>query len=195
MASTRLEETPDVEIDTAKGQLSWDLARRVLSRWRWYGCSLLFGISGETESFGSNNLMGQWLKAVGGYTVEQIGESPLLYIVQGQLRIGSRANHGLFPMVDYYPSGLTAFGIASTLVCATWTDYTRARWPVLVYFSIACIISSIILLNWSTPTAAKFFAYCGFRNTRWKVNLGAYVLILSLDLSGASYAGQATTFA
>ena len=30
-------------------------------------------ISGETESFGSNNLMGQWLKAIGGYTVEQIG--------------------------------------------------------------------------------------------------------------------------
>ena len=30
-------------------------------------------ISGEKESFGSNNLMGQWLKAIGGYTVEQIG--------------------------------------------------------------------------------------------------------------------------
>ena len=67
-------------------------------------------------------------------------------------------------MVDYYPSGLTAFAIASTLVCATWTDYTRARWPVLVYMSIACIISSIILLIWSTPTAAKFFAYCKSHN-------------------------------
>ena len=32
-----------------------------------------FLVSGETESFGSNNLMGQWLKAIGGYTVEQIG--------------------------------------------------------------------------------------------------------------------------
>lgn len=31
-----------------------------------------FGISGETESFGTNNLMGQWLKAIG-YGVEQIG--------------------------------------------------------------------------------------------------------------------------
>ena len=32
-----------------------------------------FAISGETESLGSNNLMGQWLSAIGGYTVEQIG--------------------------------------------------------------------------------------------------------------------------
>ncbi|KAL5488275.1 hypothetical protein ACEPAI_6383 [Sanghuangporus weigelae] len=147
LASTRLEEASGVEIDTSKGKLSWNLARRVLGRWRWYGCSLLFAISGETESFGSNNLMGQWLKAIGGFSVEQ---------------------------VDYYPSGQTAFAIASTLVCATWTDYTRARWPVLVYMSIACIISSILILIWSTPIAVKFFAYY---------------------LSGASYAGQATTFA
>jgi hypothetical protein len=32
-----------------------------------------FAVSGETESFGSNNLMGQWLSAIGGYTVEQVG--------------------------------------------------------------------------------------------------------------------------
>jgi hypothetical protein len=37
-----------------------------------------FAISGETESFGSNNLMGQWLKAIGGYTVEQIGMNVLM---------------------------------------------------------------------------------------------------------------------
>ena len=61
---------------------------------------------------------------------------------------------------DYYPSGQTAFAIASTLICATWTDYTKARWPVLVYMSLALIVSSIIILVWSTPTAAKFFAYC-----------------------------------
>ena len=40
-----------------------------------------FAISGETESFGSNNLMGQWLKAIGGYTVEQIGESLALITI------------------------------------------------------------------------------------------------------------------
>ncbi|KAG2058824.1 MFS general substrate transporter [Suillus hirtellus] len=136
-----------LDSDVVHHSLSWDLAKRVLSRWRWYGCSLLFAISGETESFGSNNLMGQWLSAIGGYTVEQ---------------------------VDYYPSGVTAFGIASTLVCATWTDYTRARWPVLVYMCFCCTAAAICILVWSSPTGLKFFAYY---------------------FAGASYAGQATTFA
>ncbi|KIJ70238.1 hypothetical protein HYDPIDRAFT_77458 [Hydnomerulius pinastri MD-312] len=133
--------------DVIRHPLSWDLAKRVLGRWRWYGCSLLFAISGETESFGSNNLMGQWLSAIGGYSVEQ---------------------------VDYYPSGVTAFGIVSTLVCATWTDYTRTRWPVLVYMCFCCTVAAICILVWSSPTGLKFFAYY---------------------LAGASYSGQATTFA
>lgn len=76
LASTRLESTATAT-DTKQRRLSWGLARRVLGRWRWYGCSLLFAISGETESFGSNNLMGQWLKAIGGYTVEQTGACDL----------------------------------------------------------------------------------------------------------------------
>ena len=139
------------------GRPTWALAKRVLSRWRWYGCSLLvrppappplpprathaspvhrqFAISGETESFGSNNLMGQWLAAAGGYTVAQR---------------------------DYYPCGVTAVGIASTLVCATWTDATRsrARWPVLVYMSLAVIVAAACILPWGAPTGLKFFAYC-----------------------------------
>ncbi|THV08700.1 MFS general substrate transporter [Dendrothele bispora CBS 962.96] len=135
------------DVEVSRKPLSFSIAKRVLSKWRWYACSLLFAISGETESFGTNKLMGQWLKAIGGYTVEQI---------------------------DYYPSGLTAFAIASTLVCATWTDYTQVRWPVLVYMSLACIVSSICILVWSSPTGLKFFAYY---------------------LSGAAYSGQATTFA
>ncbi|KAF9008916.1 MFS general substrate transporter [Cyathus striatus] len=144
LATERLQTT---NIEVSRQPLSWSLLRRVLTRWRWYACSLLFAISGETESFGSNNLMGQWLKAIGGYSVEQI---------------------------DFYPSGATAVAITSTLICATWTDYTQVRWPVLIYMSIACIISSICILIWSTPIGLKFFAYY---------------------LAGASYAGQATTFA
>ncbi|KAH8106083.1 MFS general substrate transporter [Cristinia sonorae] len=145
LASERMESRQDLTHERPHRSLF----ERVLGRWRWYGCSLLFAISGETESFGSNNLMGQWLKAIGGYTVEQI---------------------------DYYPSGMTAFAIASTLVCATWTDWTRsrARWPVLVYMSVCTIIASICILVWSSPIGLKFFAYY---------------------LAGASYAGQATTFA
>ncbi|KAJ3728986.1 major facilitator superfamily domain-containing protein [Lentinula guzmanii] len=143
LATTRLRGYVEVK----HSPLSWKLAKRVLTRWRWYACSLLFAISGETESFGSNNLMGQWLKAVGGYSVEQ---------------------------TDYYPAGVTAFGIFSTLVCATWTDYTQVRWPVLLYMSGSCIVASICILVWGSPTGLKFFAYY---------------------LAGASYSGQATTFA
>ena len=103
--------------------------------------------------------MGQWLKAIGGYTVEQIGittttwpPSPLL----------GKFNDFAECYPDYFPSGMTAFAIASTLVCATWTDATRskARWPVLIYMSLSCIIASICLLVWSSPTGLKFFAYC-----------------------------------
>ncbi|KAM5534921.1 hypothetical protein V8D89_011476 [Ganoderma adspersum] len=139
----------DKDRDIGHGYLTWSLVKRVLGSWRWYGCSLLFAISGETESFGSNNLMGQWMKAIGGFTV---------------------------PQIDNYPSGMTAFAIASTLVCATWTDATRsrARWPVLVYMCACTITASIILLVWRVPVGAKFFAWY---------------------LAGASYAGQATTFA
>lgn len=93
--------------------------------------------------------MGQYLKAVGHYTVEQIGIAS--YIVCNWCS----------KTTDYYPSGVTAFGIFSTLVCAFATDYTRVRWPVLVYMSIACITASICILVWRTPTGLKFFAYCG----------------------------------
>ncbi|KAI0736136.1 MFS general substrate transporter [Fomitopsis betulina] len=136
------------------GRPTWALAKRILGRWRWYGCSLLFAISGETESFGSNNLMGQWLSAVGSYTV---------------------------PQVDYYPCGVTAVGIVSTLVCATWTDATRsrARWPVLVYMSVAVIIAAACILPWAGPTGLKFFAYCEYLRSALR----------------CVYAGQATTFA
>ncbi|KAG6911707.1 hypothetical protein DXG01_007957 [Tephrocybe rancida] len=145
LAYTRVEN--DLQVN--RQPLSWGLARRVLTRWRCcsYDRCAKFAISGETESFGSNNLMGQWLKAIGGYTVEQI---------------------------DFYPSGATAVAIASTLICATWTDYTGKRWAVLVYMCVACIIAAICILVWSSPTGLKFFAYY---------------------IASASYAGQATTFA
>ncbi|KAI0693818.1 MFS general substrate transporter [Cytidiella melzeri] len=154
----RLEER-DSRKDVSHSRPTLNLFKRVLSRWRWYGCSLLFLISGETESFGSNNLMGQWLK-----TLTASPSSPHHYTVE---------------QIDYLPLGATAFGIVSTLVCSTWTDATasRARWPVLVYMSLAVIVSSIILLatkDRSGLTGLQFVAWY---------------------LAGASYAGQATTFA
>jgi len=100
------------KIQVARQPLSWGVARRVLGRWRWYGCSSLvgilailallcivstgsqFAISGETESFGSNNLMGQWLKAIGGFTVERIGT---FYLRNGMVWFDAHY------FQDYYP--------------------------------------------------------------------------------------------
>ena len=108
--------------------------------------------------------MGQWLKALSTsptsssetYTVEQI---------------------------DYYPSGMTAFAILSTLIASTWTDATqsRARWPVLVYMSLAVIVSSVVLL----ATRGDGSAGGGRRGAQF----------FAWYFAGASYAGQATTFA
>ncbi|KAG7097118.1 hypothetical protein E1B28_004496 [Marasmius oreades] len=138
---------------------SMGLAKRVLGRWRWWWCSLLFAISGEIESLGSNNIMGQYLKAIGGYTIEQI---------------------------DFYPSGATAVAIASTLICATWTDYTRKRWTVLVYMAVACIISGGVLLGLGGTERDK-------EGGRGSPVRGA--VFFAYYLAGASFAGQATTFA
>ena len=117
--------------------------------------------------------MGQWLKATGGYTVEQIGIGmmPALHYDWDP-----RACFLTSVRSDNFPSGLTAFGIASTLIFSAITDSTRSRsrWPVLVYFSTCCVVSSICLLVLRSPRGLKFFAWY---------------------LSGASYAGQATTFA
>ncbi|KAJ3991246.1 hypothetical protein F5050DRAFT_1905948 [Lentinula boryana] len=94
-----------------------------------HACSLLFAISGETESFGSNNLMGQWFKAV--------------------WRILCRAN-GLLSRWSHCIRNIFNFN------CATWTDYTQVRWPVLVYMSGSCIFASIYILLWGSPTGLKF---------------------------------------
>lgn len=94
--------------------------------------------------------MGQWLSAIGGYSVEQVGQSAAR---DDPRSVGQHC-------ADYYPSGMTAFAIVSTLVCATWTDHTHARWPVLVYMSFCCTAAAICILVWSSPTGLKFFAYC-----------------------------------
>ena len=86
---------------------------------------------------------------------------------------------------DNYPSGVTAVAIVSTLVCATWTDHTGVRWPVLVYMSISCIVASICILVWSSPIGLKFFGYCMSPDMR-KTDNYRTSLIIVVDLAGAS---------
>lgn len=81
---------------------------------------------------------------------------------------------------DFYPSGVTAVAIASTLICSTWTDHTQVRWPVLVYMSVACIIASICILVWSSPTGLKFFAYCEFLDFPEDVCLSTHLILAKI---------------
>lgn len=60
-----------------------------------------------------------------------------------------------------------AVAIVATITCATLTDRTSVRWPVLVLMSISCIISAVCLLIWSGPIGLKFFAYCKY----WRLEL------------------------
>jgi ACS family pantothenate transporter-like MFS transporter len=65
-------------------------ARRALVGWRWYLFSALFMVSATAfEASGIYAQMGLWLKAEGGYTVEQI---------------------------NYYPTIVTAVAIVATII-------------------------------------------------------------------------------
>ena len=79
--------------------------------------------------------MSQWLKAIGGYAVEQIGVFPPRHFFDRCLSTWNMLtlHRQLFIRDD-------RFAITSTIVCAPWTDYPRIRWPVLVYMSTAPII-------------------------------------------------------
>ena len=105
--------------------------------------------------------MGQWLKAIGGYTVEQIGEH---FVREHEANLSANLSVPslLRFITDNYPSGVSAFGIFSTLSAAIITDSLpgQPRWPVLVYMAFCCIVGAICILVWSSPTGLKFFGYC-----------------------------------
>ncbi|CAO1633683.1 unnamed protein product [Parajaminaea phylloscopi] len=122
------------------------LAKRVLGRWHWYAFSALFAWSSMLESIGSNGLFPLWLQAEG------------------------------YPVRDrnYWPLGLQAVAIASTLIAATLTDIRGIpRWAVNPVMALALVVASALLLVWEIPFGWKFFAF---------------------TLGGVGYAGQASNF-
>ncbi|KAH7887877.1 hypothetical protein F5I97DRAFT_1828802 [Phlebopus sp. FC_14] len=157
LACARLE----IDHDVIQLPLSWNLAKTVLGRRRRYGMSLLylftwatyFAISGETESFGSNNPMGQWLSAIGGYSVEQTDSSRRLLSLRGDT-----VRHRV---------------------------YSRLCNPNKLY---SCTIAS-------TCIHVHLLHGCGNLYTGVERPRGPKILCILTDLAGASYTGQATTFA
>ncbi|PWN53439.1 MFS general substrate transporter [Violaceomyces palustris] len=116
--------------EKGKTKMSWDLIKRVLGRWHWYGFSALFGISALLESVGINGIMGLWFQYL-------------------KFEVSKR---------NYYPLSLISVAIVITLICATWTDHTGKRWPVNIFMAATLTFCSILLLIWDIPYGLKFFA-------------------------------------
>lgn len=92
--------------------------------------SALWAITGEVESFSTNNLFGLYL-ANKGYTVSQ------------------RNN---------YPMGVAAVGIVSTILAAMYVDLTKKHWHVGLYCAVVGIVTSILVLCYD-PERLVFIGY------------------------------------
>ncbi|KAK4161376.1 major facilitator superfamily domain-containing protein [Cladorrhinum sp. PSN259] len=149
----------DGEVEGQQKKVSpftWGFVKMVLSSWEWWGFVVLWIIAGETESFSTNALLALFLKSHPDgtkYTVQQL---------------------------NYYPTGIPAVGIVSTLFFATLTDfYGGKRWVVGYFIGITGIVTSAMILAAQHGKVAHPTA----------VVMGAYYW------AGAVYACQATFFA
>ncbi|TGZ85330.1 MFS general substrate transporter [Ascodesmis nigricans] len=111
LSRTRLPEKPETK-------LSWDIFKRVLGRWHFWMFSILWAITGEVESFSTNNLFGLYL-ADQGYTIAQ------------------RNN---------YPMGVAAVGIVGTITAAIYVDFTKKHWHIGIFCAFIGILTSILVL-------------------------------------------------
>lgn len=129
---TAAEKTLAVERLPKKPQtrLSWNIFKRVLGRWHFWMFSSLWAITGEVESFSSNNLFGLYLQDMG-------------------RPIGVRNN---------YPMGVAAVGIVTTITAAMYVDLTRRHWHVGILCAIVGIVSSILVLVYR-PEPLVFAGY------------------------------------
>ncbi|TQS31741.1 hypothetical protein Golomagni_07969, partial [Golovinomyces magnicellulatus] len=124
-----------------RSPITLEFVKKVLTSWYWWGFVMLWVIAGETESFGSNNLLGLYLN-----------HSPTKkYTV---------------PEKNNYPTGVPAVGIVSTLFWATLTDFLGGkRYLVGYWIGLTGIATSIMILvaskhpQSSNSTAVVFAAY------------------------------------
>lgn len=131
-------------VEKTKSPITLTFAKKVLTSWYWWGFVVLWVIAGETESYGSNNLL-------------------LLYMNSKPVK----AKFGYKPnQVNDYNTGVPAVGIVSTLFWATLTDFLGGkRYLVGYWIGITGIATSIMLLvahnNAFTPESNRlvFGAY------------------------------------
>ncbi|KAI5851001.1 major facilitator superfamily domain-containing protein [Tricharina praecox] len=114
----------------AETSLTWDIFKRVLGRWHFWMFSVLWAISGEVESFSTNNLFG-------------------LYLADMGRSVAVRNN---------YPMGVSAVGIVTTLIAALYVDLTKKHWHIGVWSAFIGILSSSLVLAYR-PEPLVFVGY------------------------------------
>ncbi|KAA8897427.1 major facilitator superfamily domain-containing protein [Sphaerosporella brunnea] len=110
--------------------LSWNIFKRVLGRWHFWMFSALWAITGEVESFSSNNLFG-------------------LYLADTGRPISARNN---------YPMGVSALGIVTTLITAMYIDVTKKHWHIGIWCAMIGILTAALILAYR-PEPLVFVGY------------------------------------
>jgi ACS family pantothenate transporter-like MFS transporter len=118
------------EVTKARGVLGWDLIKRVVFSWHWWGFVLLWIAGSNTEMYSTNAVMQLWLRSTKDYSI---------------------------PEVNYIPTSVSGMGIVTTLILGWYSDYgRRPRWHVGIFLSITAIVSGCLMLR--PPTRAAKFA-------------------------------------
>jgi len=153
-------------------KLTWNIFKRVFGRWHFWMFSILWGITGEVESFSSNNLFG-------------------LYLADTGRPIDVRNN---------YPMGVSAVGIVTTLIAAVYVDLTKNHWHIGIWCAFIGILTSTLILVYRPEplvfvgyylagqvycTQAVFFAW-------GKTPTPSYSLVISLILPWSQQTWSAT---
>ncbi|KAF8306771.1 MFS general substrate transporter [Clavulina sp. PMI_390] len=115
-----------------KTVMSWDLPKRVVGSWQYWGFSALFTVSSMLEVYGFLGIFTLWLSAEK-YTVSKI---------------------------NYYGDGLVAVGIAVTWAAALITDHTHSRHYVNYFMAGALMFTAVVLRVYPSSHGLIFAAFC-----------------------------------
>ncbi|RKU40416.1 hypothetical protein DL546_001736 [Coniochaeta pulveracea] len=123
-----------LEADDRKplGNFGMSLFKRVLGRWHFWVLCAWFSLLYFVYQAPTTSTMALWLKAEKTYTVPQINNLPTVY---------------------------SAVSIVFMLVSGTYNDWRGSQIDSVIVICLTQIVSESILVAWTVPKGAKFFAY------------------------------------
>ncbi|RDW82834.1 retrograde regulation protein 2-2 [Coleophoma cylindrospora] len=130
LAIARVPESPP------KAILTMAFFKKVVTSWPFWAFAVLWTITNCSEQQSTSSLLQLYMKSA--------PSGPNTYTVVEK---------------NYWPTGVQAVGIVSTLFWATVTDIFGMRWMAGYYISFTAVVSAIIILIPSTTPAGIFGAY------------------------------------